>query len=114
MVSTASSAGMSSSQPEAMRCPPPPKRAQTSVAFMLPSVRMEILKWPFSSCRSVAEALVSSDAPVVELAINAGFNNTHSFYSAFRSCYNMTPREYLAQYKRSGKPQITPSLPEMR
>jgi len=52
-------------------------------------------------CRSIAEALVSTDTPVVELAINAGFNNTHSFYSAFKSCYNMTPREYLANYKRT-------------
>lgn len=52
-------------------------------------------------CRSIAESLVSTDIPVVELAINAGFNNTHSFYSAFKSCYGMTPREYLTQYKRN-------------
>lgn len=52
-------------------------------------------------CRSIAEALVSTDTPVVELAINAGFNNTHSFYTAFRTCYNMTPREYLSNYKHT-------------
>lgn len=52
-------------------------------------------------CRNIAESLVSTDIPVVDLAINAGFNNTHSFYSAFKSCYNMTPREYLANYKRT-------------
>jgi len=52
-------------------------------------------------CRSIADALVSTDTPVVDLAINAGFNNTHSFYSAFKTCYNMTPREYLANYKRT-------------
>jgi len=52
-------------------------------------------------CRSIAESLVSTDIPVVELAINAGFNNTHSFYTAFKSCYNMTPREYLTHYKRT-------------
>lgn len=59
-------------------------------------------------CRSIAEALVSSDIPVVELAINAGFNNTHTFYSAFRSCYNMTPREYLVNHKHGIKKGETP------
>lgn len=45
-------------------------------------------------CRSVCEAMLSSDVPVVDLAINAGFNNAHTFYTAFKSYYHMTPREY--------------------
>ena len=49
-------------------------------------------------CRSVAESLVSTGTPVVDLAINAGFANMRSFYTAFRNCYNMTPREYLARH----------------
>ena len=72
---------------------------KSTIGYSLPQY-LNILR-----CRSIAESLVSTDTPVVELAINAGFNNTHSFYSAFKSCYNMTPREYLSHYKRthSGK-----------
>ena len=68
---------------------------KSTIGYSLPQY-LNVLR-----CRSVAESLVSTDIPVVELAINAGFNNTHSFYSAFKSCYNMTPREYLSNYKRT-------------
>lgn len=50
-------------------------------------------------CRSVSESLLSTDTPVVDLAVNAGFNNAHTFYSAFKSYYHMTPREYIRQHK---------------
>lgn len=46
-------------------------------------------------CQSISEALMTTDAPIVDLAINAGFNNAHTFYSAFKSYYHMTPREYV-------------------
>lgn len=46
-------------------------------------------------CRSVCETMLSSDTPVVDLAVNAGFNNAHTFYSAFKAYYHMTPREYV-------------------
>ena len=45
-------------------------------------------------CRSVCESMLSSNVPVVDLAISAGFNNAHTFYTAFKSYYHMTPREY--------------------
>lgn len=50
-------------------------------------------------CRSVSELLLSTDTPVVDLAISAGFNNAHTFYSAFKACYHMTPREYVRTHK---------------
>ena len=50
-------------------------------------------------CRSVSEALLTTDAPVVDLAVSAGFNNAHTFYSAFKAYYNMTPREYVRMQK---------------
>lgn len=46
-------------------------------------------------CRDAAEALLNTDLPVVDIAINAGFNNTHTFYTAFRELYHMTPGEYV-------------------
>lgn len=76
---------------------------KSTIGYSLPQY-MNMLR-----CRSIAEALVSTDAPVVELAINAGFNNTHSFYTAFKACYNMTPREYLARHRQSRKEGSSPS-----
>ena len=46
-------------------------------------------------CRDAAEALLNTDLPVVDIAINAGFNNTHTFYTSFRELYHMTPGEYV-------------------
>ena len=46
-------------------------------------------------CRDAAEALLNTDLPVVDSAINAGFNNTHTFYTSFRELYHMTPGEYV-------------------
>lgn len=50
-------------------------------------------------CRSVSEALLTTETPVVDLAVNAGFNNAHTFYSAFKAYYHMTPREYVRMQK---------------
>jgi len=50
-------------------------------------------------CRRVCEAMLSSDTPISDLAVSAGFNNVHTFYSAFKSYYDMTPREYLRRQK---------------
>ena len=46
-------------------------------------------------CRSICDVLLSTDTPIVELATEAGFNSTHTFYTAFKACYHMTPREYI-------------------
>lgn len=53
-------------------------------------------------CRSVSEQLLSTDTPVVDLAVCAGFNNAHTFYSAFKAYYHMTPREYVRMRKGGG------------
>lgn len=50
-------------------------------------------------CRSISEALLTTDTPVVDLAVGAGFNNAHTFYSAFKAYYHMTPREYVRMHK---------------
>ncbi len=50
-------------------------------------------------CRSISEALLTTDTPVVDLAVSAGFNNAHTFYSAFKAYYHMTPREYVRMHK---------------
>ena len=46
-------------------------------------------------CRDAVKALLETDLPVVDIAINAGFNNTHTFYVAFKELYGMTPGEYV-------------------
>lgn len=46
-------------------------------------------------CRDAVKALTETELPVVDIAINAGFNNTHTFYVAFRELYGMTPGEYV-------------------
>lgn len=53
-------------------------------------------------CRQVSEALLTTDTSAVDLAINAGFNNAHTFYSAFKAYYHMTPREYIRMHKNAG------------
>lgn len=50
-------------------------------------------------CQSVSESLLTTDIPVIDLAANAGFNNAHTFYAAFKSYYHMTPREYVRMNK---------------
>lgn len=50
-------------------------------------------------CRSVSEALLTTETPVVDLAMSVGFNNAHTFYSAFKAYYHMTPREYVRMHK---------------
>lgn len=50
-------------------------------------------------CQSVSESLLTTDTPVVDLAVSAGFNNAHTFYSAFKAYYHMTPREYVRMHK---------------
>ena len=51
-------------------------------------------------CRDAAEALLHTDLSVVDIAINAGFNNAHTFYVAFRELYHMTPGEYAKAARR--------------
>lgn len=46
-------------------------------------------------CRDAVKALTETDLPVVDIAINAGFNNAHTFYVTFRELYGMTPGEYV-------------------
>ena len=61
---------------------------KSTVGFSLPQY-LNMLR-----CRSVCESMLSSNVPVVDLAISAGFNNAHTFYTAFKSYYHMTSREY--------------------
>lgn len=62
---------------------------KTTVGYSLPQY-LNMLR-----CRSICDVLLSTDTPIVELATEAGFNSTHTFYTAFKACYHMTPREYI-------------------
>lgn len=45
--------------------------------------------------RYAAELLLRTDMTVTQIALESGFNNTHTFYTAFRSVFGQTPAEYL-------------------
>lgn len=42
--------------------------------------------------------LITTDAPVVEIAMDCGFNSISSFNASFRKLNNCTPREYRRQF----------------
>lgn len=43
------------------------------------------------------ELLISTDAKIIDIGAECGFNNEKSFYNAFKAITNMTPREYRRQ-----------------
>lgn len=55
-------------------------------------------------CRDAVKALTETELPVVDIAINAGFNNAHTFYVAFKELYGMTPGEYVKRTEKSREP----------
>ncbi len=57
-------------------------------------------------CRDAAKVLVETDMPVVDVAINAGFNNAHTFYVAFRELYGMTPGDYVKAARAAAKDRV--------
>jgi len=52
-------------------------------------------------CARAAELLSTSDEPIVEIAMESGFNNLSHFYHVFKRSYGMAPRQYrLAANRR--------------
>lgn len=46
-------------------------------------------------CRQAAQLLLESDMTMLDIAMNVGFECLRTFYRAFRSCYGMTPTQYI-------------------
>lgn len=44
--------------------------------------------------RHAANLLRESDAPLLEIAPNSGFDSVRTFYRSFKNCFGMTPTEY--------------------
>lgn len=44
--------------------------------------------------RHAANLLRESDAPLLDVAMNSGFDSLRTFYRSFKNCYGMTPTEY--------------------
>jgi len=78
---------------------------KSTIGYSLPQY-LNILR-----CRSISKALLTTDTPVVDLAVSAGFNNAHTFYSAFKTQYHMTPREYVRMHKGGKIPTEEEILP---
>ena len=77
--------------------------------------------------RYAAELLLSTDMTVTQIALESGFNNTHTFYTAFRSVFNQTPAEFLRSQNQANSADereiaaendallhenVTPAVPE--
>lgn len=56
--------------------------------------------------RYAAELLLSTDMTVTQIALESGFNNTHTFYTAFRSVFNQTPAEFLKVQNQTSTTEI--------
>lgn len=48
---------------------------------------------------AVEDLLLREELPIADLALNHGFPNAKSFYTAFKNRYHMTPHEYRKQYR---------------
>ena len=59
---------------------------------------------------AVRELLLRTDMTVTQIALESGFNNTHTFYTAFRSVFGQTPAEYL-RAQNAATPASDPQLP---
>ena len=46
-------------------------------------------------CRQAAQLLLESDMTMLDIAMNVGFECLRTFYRAFKSCYEMTPTQYV-------------------
>lgn len=62
--------------------------------------------------RYAAELLLSTDMTVTQIALESGFNNTHTFYTAFRSVFNQTPAEFLREQGSVSEDAAQPKLNE--
>lgn len=54
---------------------------------------------------AVEDLLLHDELPIADLALNHGFPNAKSFYTAFKNRYHMTPHEYRKQYRPEMAPQ---------
>lgn len=57
---------------------------------------------------AVEDLLLREELPIADLALNHGFPNAKSFYTAFKNRYHMTPHEYRKQYR----PEMAPRKKE--
>ena len=62
--------------------------------------------------RYAAELLLSTDMTVTQIALESGFNNTHTFYTAFRSVFNQTPAEFLKAQNQTSTTETKDSVDE--
>ena len=62
--------------------------------------------------RHAAELLLSTDMTVTQIALESGFNNTHTFYTAFRSVFNQTPAEFQREQNVSAE-DARPAAPDV-
>jgi len=50
-------------------------------------------------CQHAARAMLESDQPLLEIALNAGFECPRTFYRVFKQHYDLTPTQYLKAHR---------------
>ena len=63
-------------------------------------------------CEYAKGLLSRTEAPITDIAFQAGFESQRTFNRAFRDFYNMTPREYRKSLSQPEKKPATPDEPE--
>lgn len=48
--------------------------------------------------RHAANLLMTSDSPLIEVAMNSGFESMRTFYRSFKICFGVTPSRYRSNY----------------
>ena len=51
-------------------------------------------------CRQAAQLLLESDMTMLDISLGVGFECLRTFYRAFKSCYDMTPSQYIKAHTR--------------
>lgn len=52
-------------------------------------------------CQHAARAMLESDQPLLEIAMNAGFECPRTFYRVFKQYYGLTPTQYCKAHRTS-------------
>ncbi|MBQ4551857.1 MAG: helix-turn-helix transcriptional regulator, partial [Clostridia bacterium] len=50
-------------------------------------------------CQHAARAMLESDQPLLEIAMNAGFECPRTFYRVFKQYYGVTPTQYCNAHR---------------
>ena len=54
-------------------------------------------------CRNAASLMIEESLPLIDAAMNSGFDSMRTFYRSFKAWYGITPTQYCENYLKSHK-----------